>query len=510
MAVYIFNLWVGYAPCGVDNAQGYRAKMLRSFSQPVKYVFIELPPRERIAYYNKVGIDKQQMLSAHYFFAGHLSLQTSVKLEDKLREFKESMPWLETEVRRDEVCLHEGGKIHVSLVPDRKDREYLDKIYYFIDGKLVRRETYADSIVYAEGFMTAKSEDKLYAKLVKRTFYKKDGTVSYEQIFENGKELYLLPDGRKCAKQQFVAEFIKRLNLSESDTVILDRCVQSDFVQPLFRFGNRARFITVLHSEHYFEEGRDSNRFYRYLNWEYLYWFKYSRMIDTMVVSTQEQKEKLAEDLRKYQCFVPEIEVIPAGGIEGLKYPEKVRKPYSLIAVSRLQARKEPGWVIKSAIKAHKRNPEITLDYYGEGMLRPELEALIEENQAQGYVRLMGYKDVTNIYREYEVFVTASVWETLGLSTMEAIGSGTAAIGLDVPYGNRLFIRPEENGYLVAYDGTDADEEEMTDLLTEKMIRIFEDERRLESFHRKSYEIASEFLTQHIEEKWKRLLARPF
>ena len=93
-------------------------------------------------------------------------------------------------------------------------------------------------------------------------------------------------------------------------------------------FGNRARFITVLHSEHYFEEGRDSNRFYRYLNWEYLYWFKYSQMIDTMVVSTQEQKEKLAEDLKKYQCFVPEIEVIPAGGIEGLKYPEKARKPY--------------------------------------------------------------------------------------------------------------------------------------------------------------------------------------
>ena len=89
---------------------------------------------------------------------------------------------------------------------------------------------------------------------------------------------------------------------------------------------------------------------------------------------------------------------------------------------------------------------------------------------------------------------------------MEAIGSGTAVIGLDVPYGNRLFIKPEENGYLIDYDMRNVDEEKLIDILAEKILDIFEDEQRLERFHQKSYEIARGFLTEWIEEKWKKLL----
>lgn len=506
MAIYIFNLGVGYEPCGVDNAQGYRAKMLRHFSKAVKYIYTELPSKECILYYSKVGIDEEQMLSMHYFLADHLSLKASVKLEDRLRKFKENMPQLEIEDQGGQFCLHENGRMFASLVPNKKDSKYLDKIYYFKEKKLIRTEIYADGIVYAESFMTAKSGEKVYAKLVRRTFYKSDGAVAYEQVFKDGRELYLLPDGKNYTKQQFIMEFVRKLNLSEADTVILDRCAQFDFLQPLFQFGNQARFVAVLHSEHYFEEGRDSNWFYQNLNWEYLYWFKYSRIIDTMVVSTQEQKEKLAEDLRKYHCFIPNIEVIPAGGIEYLKYPEKVRRPNSLIAVSRLQMRKRPYWIIKSVIKAHKRNSNITLDYYGKGPLEAELQTMIEENQAQSYIKLMGYREVTDLYREYEVFITASIWETLGLSTMEAIGSGTAAIGLDVPYGNRQFVQSDGNGYLVAYDGMNVNEEKLTDMLANKIVQIFEDEQRLERFHQRSYEIAGVFLTQQIEDLWKKML----
>mgnify|MGYP002509176014 CR=1 FL=1 len=40
---------------------------------------------------------------------------------------------------------------------------------------------------------------------------------------------------------------------------------------------------------------------------------------------------------------------------------------------------------------------------------------------------------------------------------MEAIGSGTAVIGLNVKYGNRLFVHSEENGYLVDFDSSYVD-----------------------------------------------------
>ena len=61
MAIYVFNLLVGWAPNGVDNAQGYRAKMLNHFVQPVNYIFTDLPRREDIAYYSKLGIGEEQV-----------------------------------------------------------------------------------------------------------------------------------------------------------------------------------------------------------------------------------------------------------------------------------------------------------------------------------------------------------------------------------------------------------------------------------------------------------------
>lgn len=48
MAIYVFNLLVGYFPCGVDNAQGYRAQILDRIGYPVRYVFTEIPSAQDI------------------------------------------------------------------------------------------------------------------------------------------------------------------------------------------------------------------------------------------------------------------------------------------------------------------------------------------------------------------------------------------------------------------------------------------------------------------------------
>ena len=119
----------------------------------------------------------------------------------------------------------------------------------------------------------------------------------------------------------------------------------------------------------------------------------------------------------------------------------------------------------------------------------------------------MGYADVTEVYKDYEVFLSSSLLETLGLSVMEAVGSGMAAIGLNVKYGNRLFIHPGENGYLVDADPENVgDGERQIEDMAGKIVEIFRDRERLEVFHRRSYEIAGEFLSSKIQEKWKRLL----
>lgn len=510
MSMYIFNLAVGFHFGGVERAQGYRAEAFREFPQPVKFVFTEFPGKRELSFYQKAGIDLEQMLSVHHFFTDHPALTFFVKAKDKLEELKEILHDTRTAYRDTEIWLIKDGCIVASLLLDERNKEYLYAIHYFAKLKLIRTEYYTDGLACVEYYVTAGPEGGLYAKTVRRTFCHRDGSVAYDQLWKGEEARYLFPDGRLYTKSQWIAEFVKRLCLSEDDIVFLDRGAQCDFVQPLFQFGKKARLMTFFHSGHYFEKGEDPATWgYLNLNYEYLYFFKYSDQIDTIVVSTQGQKEELVQRLRDYGCAVPHVEVIPVAGIECLRHPKVPRERCSMLTVSRIDWRKKIDWIIKSVVKAHRKNPDIYLDIYGDGDKGhlKSLQDLVCAEEAQSYIRFMGYQDVTEVYQNYEVYLSASLWETLGLSMMEAIASGTAMIGLDVKYGNRLFIEPERNGYLVNFDldYVLGDDSRLIDDMAEKIVKIFEDEERLKEFHRASYEIAERFSDEIVREKWKKL-----
>ncbi|MDE6167984.1 MAG: accessory Sec system glycosylation protein GtfA, partial [Acetatifactor sp.] len=257
MAIYIFNLLVGYVISGVEHAQGYRALALKDFSAPVKFVFTELPRKREIDEYKKIGIDVKQMLSIHHYFADNLTLESMEKTADKLAELKESLHYTSVNYQETEIRLIRNDFVVASILLEKTNKEHFYGIHYFNQGKMIRTEFYTGRIVYADSYVTARSDNGLYAKTVRRTFYKSDGSVAYEQIWKRNEERYLFPDGRLWTKSQFVAEFVKRLHLSERDIVFLDRSAQFDFVQPLFQFGGKARFMAFFHSGHYFEKGED-------------------------------------------------------------------------------------------------------------------------------------------------------------------------------------------------------------------------------------------------------------
>ena len=101
MAIYVFNLLVGYFPCGVDNAQGYRAKILDRIGDTVRYIFTEIPSVQDIEYYRGLGIPVGEMLSAHQYFTDNCSLDATVEIDAKLRELKKSLQY--TDVRNTNV-----------------------------------------------------------------------------------------------------------------------------------------------------------------------------------------------------------------------------------------------------------------------------------------------------------------------------------------------------------------------------------------------------------------------
>ncbi len=508
MAVYVFSLLVGYAPNGVDYAQGYRARILRNFPYPVRYIFAEIPRRYDINFYKRSGIREEEMLSMHHYFLDHSSLQLSVRAEGKLEELKNSLQITDIIYNGLEIRLIKDGAVVATLTLASENRDCLLEVHYFNQSKLIRTEVYTDCLAYTDYFITAKSEQGLYAKRTRRVYYHSDGSVAYEQIFEAGIFQYLFPDGRILTKSEFIGEFIKRLNLSEKDTVLIDRFAQFDYVQPLFEGRQKARMIAVMHAGHYFEEGESA--YTVNFNQDYNYLMRYTGMIDGIVVSTQQQKEELTEKLLEYGRSVPDIRIIPAGGVDKLRCPERDRKPCSILSVSRIQMHKRIHWIIRSVIKAHQVNENISLDIYGSGSVDyiNAMKKMVEEHQAESYIRFMGHRDVTEVYKNYELFITASTFETLGLSIMEAVSSGNAVIGLTVKYGSRLLIHPEENGYLVDFvPGADSEEEgRIIDDMAAKIVEVFEDRERLKRFQMNSYKIAGEFSSRMVEEKWMELL----
>ena len=509
MAIYVFSLLVGYAPNGVDYAQGYRAGILTKFPYPIRYFFTEIPRWQDINFYKGVGIREEEMFSIHHYLLDHPTLLLSVKARDKLEKLKKDLQITEVSFHGLEIHLIREDIIAAIMFLSSENQDYLSGVRYFDQGQLIREEIYTDQLAYADYFAMVKSEKGLYTKKTRRVYYDKDCSVAYEQIFDGEKFWYIFPDGSILTKSEFIAEFVKRLNLSEKDTIFIDRFAQFDYVQPLYQGRRGARIIAVMHAGHYFEKGESAYTIN--FNQDYNYLLRYSGLTDVIVVSTQQQKEELKEKLLEYDRAVPDIKVIPAGGVDKLHYPDGERKPYSILSVSRIQTHKRIHWIIEGVVRAHQVNDKISLDIYGSGSIdyMNFLKKMVEKHQASSYIRFMGHQNVKEVYKNYELFMTASTFETLGLSIMEAVSSGDAVIGLTVKYGSRLLIRPEENGYLVDFiPGFDSESEDrIIGDMAERIVEIFEDQEGLRKMQERSYEIAEEFSVRMIEEKWRELLS---
>ena len=96
-----------------------------------------------------------------------------------------------------------------------------------------------------------------------------------------------------------------------------------------------------------------------------------------------------------------------------------------LIAIGNFKADKNFKYAI-SAFNTLKSYP-ISLDIYGEGLLRTELEQLIEESNVK--VRLMGRQQMNvQILSGYDAFLMTSFNEGMPISLLEALGVGLPCI----------------------------------------------------------------------------------
>ena len=121
-----------------------------------------------------------------------------------------------------------------------------------------------------------------------------------------------------------------------------------------------------------------------------------------------------------------------------------------LLSVGRLSLEKDQATLIEAFGKINKLFPDWDLHIAGEGEQRVELESIINRLNLKGRVLLIGaFSDVSNLYLSANLFAMTSLYESFGLTTVEALSYGLPVIAFSDCLGINALVKDNINGILV-------------------------------------------------------------
>lgn len=182
------------------------------------------------------------------------------------------------------------------------------------------------------------------------------------------------------------------------------------------------------------------------------------------------------------------------------------------LAGGRLREQKNLPFLIRAFVQVARETPA-RLIIIGKGREEGKLRALIEELHAGDIVSLAGYQDNPYAWMEKcDFFVTASLWEGMPNTLMEAMVTGLPVIASDCPSGPRELLAPESDyrarlaagierapyGILTAVSDEEALVEALRALLVDRALRA--------DYARQSRIRAEDFNARAIVSEYERVL----
>ena len=130
-------------------------------------------------------------------------------------------------------------------------------------------------------------------------------------------------------------------------------------------------------------------------------------------------------------------------------------KPYyTMLNVGRLVEFKDQKTLIKAFGAIVAEFPKWRLTIIGTGVLRANLDALVDQMGLNEVVHIMDQSsDIESDYANADLFVIPSQYEGFGLVTAEASSCGLPCVGFHDAVGTNSIIQDGENGILVKHDG---------------------------------------------------------
>lgn len=165
--------------------------------------------------------------------------------------------------------------------------------------------------------------------------------------------------------------------------------------------------------------------------------------------------------------------VIPnAVNEEFLSAPFSGERSKKIVSIGRFTEQKNFPMLINAFSEISNDFPDYTLEIYGDGPLRKEMEALINKLNLTDKVFLPGYvENIKNHIEKASLFVLSSNFEGMPNALMEAMAMGIPSVSTDCPVGGpRYLIKDGINGFLVPVGDVKLLVNRMEIILTDKQI----------------------------------------
>jgi len=175
--------------------------------------------------------------------------------------------------------------------------------------------------------------------------------------------------------------------------------------------------------------------------------------------------------------------------------------PVRLLYVGRFNAFKNAETLVEAVGRLSQMEVgDFELDLVGEGERRPALERMVSELGLTRRVHFLGWvaRDrIADYYRRADIFVTATTWEGMPNTVLEAMACGLPIVGTQAS-GLRDLVRDGVNGYLVPIRDPDA--------LAEALARLVDNGYERRRLGRESRKLAErEFAWEYIAEQYLRV-----
>jgi glycosyltransferase involved in cell wall biosynthesis len=224
------------------------------------------------------------------------------------------------------------------------------------------------------------------------------------------------------------------------------------------------------------------------------------RHVDLITVVDEDSRQRLLENTQ----VEPERVVILPNAVDLTLYLTENQSPKDLDAVyvGRLIDMKEPENLIESWWHVVRKRPNSRLAIVGEGVLRPELEAMTARLGLQNNILFTGWvEDVPYWVHRSRIFVSVSSQEGVPMALIEAMAAGLVPIHTAVG-GVPSILKDGENGFLVDYP-TD------TKQVAERVLWLLKDEELYFQMQAEAMKVRHNFGLSGVTEAWGAILQHP-